>query len=411
MKVPKQPEVNIGLVGHVDHGKTTLTEALSGEWTDRHSEETKRGISIRLGYADTAFYYCGKCEGSIAYSTDKNCMNCGEETELLRSVSFVDSPGHETLMATMLSGASIMDGAILVIAANEPCPQPQTQEHLMGLDISGVENIIIVQNKVDLVTSEEAKKNFEDIKQFTKGTSAEEAPIIPISAHHDVNIDILIEAIEEYIPTPEYSEDAQPLMSIARSFDINQPGLPIDEIEGGVVGGSLTKGSLSVGDEIEIKPGYKEDTGGKTTWDEIITDIKSLTSGTLELETAHPGGLIGVGTTLDPSLTKSDSLVGHMVGYPGDLPPLWKDFVMDVNLLDKVVGLEKDIEVEKIKTGEPLMLTVGSSTTVGMVSSAREDEAAVKLKRAVCAEPGQRIAIGRRIKGKWHLIGHGKIKD
>lgn len=411
MKVPKQPEVNIGMVGHVDHGKTTLTKALSGEWTDRHSEETKRGISIRLGYADIAIYKCPECKGSVSYSTEPECSNCDGEAEFLRAISFVDSPGHETLMATMLSGASMMDGAILVIAANEPCPQPQTQEHLMGLDISGVENILIVQNKVDLVTSEQAKRNFQQIREFTEGTTAEDAPIIPVSAHHDVNIDILIEAIEKYIPTPERHENEVPLMYIARSFDINQPGTSVSDLNGGVVGGSLTKGTLSVGDEIEIRPGTTEEIEGETHWKDIITDVVSITSGNSSLEEVEPGGLIGVGTNLDPSMTKSDSLVGHVLGYPGDLPDIKENFLMDVTLLKRVVGMEKDVEVEEIKTGEPLMLTVGTATTVGVVSSARGGESMVKLKRAVCAEKGQRIAISRRIKGKWHLIGHGEIKE
>ncbi|MFO8109299.1 MAG: translation initiation factor IF-2 subunit gamma [Thermoplasmata archaeon] len=410
MKVPRQPEVNIGLVGHVDHGKTTLTEALSGEWTDRHSEETKRGISIRLGYADTAFYKCPSCQGSEAYTPNTKCRKCGGEAKLLRAVSFVDSPGHETLMATMLSGASMMDGAVLVIAANEECPQPQTQEHLMGLDISDVKNVIIVQNKVDLVTSEKAKDNYQQIKNFTKGTVAEDAPIIPVSAHHDVNIDILIEAIEEHISTPERDEKASPLMSIARSFDVNQPGTSIKELKGGVVGGSVGRGTLEVGDKIEIRPGFKNESVGEPKWDRIVTEVRSLTSGALKLDKARPGGLIGVGTGLDPSLTKSDSLVGHVLGYPDELPPIMEDFVMNVHLLDKVVGVDRDLKVEEIKTREPLMLTAGTATTVGVVSSARGKEAAVKLKRAVCGESGQRIAISRRIKGKWHLIGYGIIE-
>ena len=197
MKVPKQPEVNIGMIGHVDHGKTTLTRALSGEWTDRHSEELKRGISIRLGYADVAFYKCPQCQGAAAYGTNKKCANCGADTEFLRAVSFVDAPGHETLMATMLSGAALMDGALLLVAANEKCPQPQTKEHLMALSIIGIDKIIIVQNKIDIVTREQAIENYKQIKEFVKGTIAENAPIIPISANRGVNIDMLIEAIEE----------------------------------------------------------------------------------------------------------------------------------------------------------------------------------------------------------------------
>ncbi len=129
-----QPEINIGMVGHVDHGKTTLVKALSGIWTDTHSEEIKRGITIRLGYANAAFYKCEKCK-KLGLSPKCSCKG---KAKLLRKVSFVDAPGHESLMATMLSGATIMDGAILLIAANEKCPQPQTREHLMALKISGI---------------------------------------------------------------------------------------------------------------------------------------------------------------------------------------------------------------------------------------------------------------------------------
>src|SRR3989338_11115175 len=158
---------------------------MSGKWTDTHSEEIKRGITIRLGYADTAFY---KEDGNYTTKTKDK-----KKASILRKVSFVDAPGHESLMATMLSGATIMDGALLLIAANEYCPQPQTREHLMALDIIGVHNIVIVQNKIDLVSEEQAIKNYDKINDFIKGTKYEKAPIIPISALHNVNIDVLIE--------------------------------------------------------------------------------------------------------------------------------------------------------------------------------------------------------------------------
>ena len=116
-KLPRQPEVNIGLVGHVDHGKTTLTQALSGVWTDTHSEERKRGISIKLGYADTAFYKTTK--GEFYASGRRPDGGKDVDKELQRVISFVDAPGHETLMAIMITGASIMDGAMLMVAAND----------------------------------------------------------------------------------------------------------------------------------------------------------------------------------------------------------------------------------------------------------------------------------------------------
>ena len=105
-------------------------------------------------------------------------------------------------MAIMITGASIMDGAMLMVAANETCPQPQTREHLMALEIAGIENIVIVQNKIDLVSKERAMDSHGEIKAFLNGTIAQNAPIIPVSAHHDVNLDVLIQAIEATIPPP-----------------------------------------------------------------------------------------------------------------------------------------------------------------------------------------------------------------
>ncbi|MFD1513776.1 translation initiation factor IF-2 subunit gamma [Halomarina rubra] len=403
----RQPEVNIGLVGHVDHGKTTLVQALSGEWTDQHSEEMKRGISIRLGYADATFRRCPGMDEPECYTVDEECEN-GEESEPVRTVSFVDAPGHETLMATMLSGASMMDGAVLIVAANEPVPQAQTAEHLMALDIIGIENIVIAQNKVDLVDAETARNNYEQIQEFVEGTVAEDAPVVPISAGQEVNMDLLMQAIEEAIPTPERDPDADARMQVARSFDINRPGTTFEDLMGGVLGGSLVEGRLQKGDELELRPGRQVEEGGQTEYQEIQTTVRSLQAGGEIVDEVGPGGLLGVGTGLDPSLTKGDSLAGQIAGPPGSLPPTWHSFTMDVELLDRLVGGE---DIEEISTGEPLMLTVGTSTTVGAVSSAREGEAEVNLKRPVCAEVGAKIAINRRVGTRWRLIGVGTLTE
>jgi translation initiation factor 2 subunit 3 len=411
MNFPKPPEVNIGMIGHVDHGKTTLTQRLTGKWTDEHSEELKRGISIRLGYADAAFYKCSTCDDPACYTTQKICPNCKGKTELLRVVSFVDAPGHETLMATMLSGAAIMDGAVLVIAANEVCPQPQTREHLMALEIIGAKRIIIVQNKIDLVSEEDAITNHEQIVKFVKGTCAEGAPIIPVSAHHDINIDMLIKTMEEYIPTPKRDMEKPPLMHIARSFDVNKPGTKLSELKGGVVGGSLLQGTLKTGEKIEIAPGRKREVEGKPILEPIFTTAHSLITGGTVTNIALPGGLIAIGTELDPTMVKSDSLAGKLVGRPGQLPPVLDSFDLSMCLLKRAVGTVDEKNVEPLKTNEPLMLTVGTATTVGIISELRPDWIRVKLKLPVCADQGQRIAVSRRIEGKWHLIGYGEIKS
>src|SRR5438132_1040940 len=319
MKVPGQPEVNIGVVGHVDHGKSTLTERLTGERTDRHSEEIKRGISIRLGYADMATYNCPKDAEPAAYQNTEICKTHNIKGELQRIVSFVDSPGHETLMATMLSGAAIMDGALLVIAANEDCPQPQTKEHLMALGIIGVDKIVIVQNKIDIVDPKQAE-------------------------------------------------------------------------------------------EIESSPGRQVTLGNKTEWKNITTTIRSLHTGGSGRKEVRPGGLIAIGTNLDPVLTKADGLVGRVVGPPASLPEILMKMTVEVNLLERVVGVPEELKAEGIKTSEPLMVSVGTATTVGVVTSARENRADMALKIPVVAEPGQRVAVSRRIGGKWRLIGYGVLK-
>jgi translation initiation factor 2 subunit 3 len=411
MSFPKPPEVNIGMIGHVDHGKTTLTQRLTNKWTDEHSEELKRGISIRLGYADAAFYKCPTCDDPACYSTQKICPNCKGKTELLRVVSFVDAPGHETLMATMLSGAAIMDGAILVIAANEVCPQPQTREHLMALEIIGAKRIIIVQNKIDLVSEEDAIINYQQIVKFVKGTCAENAPIIPVSAHHDINIDALIKTMEEYIPTPKRDMEKPPLMYVARSFDVNKPGAKLSELKGGVVGGSLLQGTLKKGEKIEIAPGRKREIEGKQILEPIFTTANSLITGGTITNIALPGGLIAIGTQLDPTMVKSDSLAGKIVGRPGQLPPVLDSFDLSMCLLKRAVGTVDEKNVDPLKTNEPLMLTVGTATTVGIISELRPNWIRVKLKLPVCADQGQRIAVSRRIEGKWHLIGYGEIKS
>ena len=398
--------MNIGLVGHVDHGKTTLVQAFSGEWTDQHSEEMKRGISIRLGYADATFRQCSDLEPPERYTVDEECPD-GSESEPLRTVSFVDAPGHETLMATMLSGASLMDGAILVISASEPVPQPQTEEHLMALDIIGIENIVIAQNKVDLVDRETVLENHEQIQTFIEGTVAEGAPIVPISAQQEVNIDLLIAAIEDEIPTPDRDPDDDPVMHVARSFDINKPGTTWENLTGGVIGGSLVSGRLSVGQDLELRPGVERDGG----WQPVQTEIRSLQAGGDFVDEVEPGGLLGAGTGLDPSLAKGDALAGQVAGPPGRLPPTWESFTMDVELLDRVVGDVGSGGIDEISTGEPLMMTIGTATTVGAVTSARGDECEVQLKRPICARPGAKIAINRRVGTRWRLIGVGTLTD
>jgi len=401
----------------VDHGKTTLVEALTGVWTARYSEELKRGITLKLGYADTMILKCPSCPPPQAYYTsatappDRKCKYCGSELESVRKISFVDVPGHEMLMAVMLAGTALMDGVLFVIDSSQPCPRPQTREHFMALTLSGIRNIVIVQNKIDIVSKERARENYKEIKEFIAGTWAEDAPIIPVSALHKVNIDAVVWAIEECIPTPKRDPNKPPLMLVARSFDINKPGTPVDELKGGVLGGMIIQGKFEVGDEIEMRPGIKVETRrGAVRYEPVITEIVSLRSGTQDLEVAYPGGLIGVGTKLDPSVTKSDNMMGNVVGRPGSMPPVLHEITVEYSLLERVVGLEKEIRVEPLRRGELLMLNVGTAVTIGLVRGLRGDEADLLLRIPIAAYPGMKLAISRQIGGRWRLIGYGRIR-
>ena len=191
-------------------------------------------------------------------------------------------------MATMLNGAAVMDGALLLIAANETCPQPQTSEHLAAVEIMRLEHIIILQNKIDLISESAAQNQHDAIADFIKGTIAEAAPVVPISAQVGLgwawavlfsllvaahlslegtgvstlstaqrtahpadstlhctalqlkyNVDAVCEYIVKRIPVPVRDFTSPPQMIVIRSFDVNKPGSEVDELRGGVAGGSI----------------------------------------------------------------------------------------------------------------------------------------------------------------------------
>jgi len=407
--LPHQPEINIGTIGHVDHGKTTLVQALTGIWAARHSEELKRGITIKLGYADMPIFTCPKCAPPKNYSTKPTCSHCNSKASFVRAVSFVDAPGHEALMATMLSGAAIMDGAILVIAADEPCPQPQTREHLVAAEIIGINKIVIVQNKIDIVNKERAYQSYEEIKKFVKGSIAEGAPIIPVSAQRELNIDVLITAMEEFIPTPNRDETKPPLLYIIRSFDVNKPGTFIEDLKGGVLGGTILQGKFKVGEKVELRPGVDLEKDKKDITAPLFSEIVTLYAGGRNVNEAYSGGLVGVGTLLDPSFSKADSLKGNVVGKTGQLPPTLSTLTLEFYILKQAVGTKDLTKIDKIIINETLLLHVGAALTTGKILSINKNIVTLQLTRPICAQTGARVAISRKIIGRWRLIGYGMI--
>jgi len=398
IKEASQPEINIGMIGHVDHGKTSLTKALTGKWCDTHSEEVKRGISIRLGYADVTFYKL-KTQNGIIYSNKPEYNGKPAEIESKRVVSFVDAPGHETLMTTMLSGAALMNGAVLVIASNEACPQPRTVEHLMALKFAGVEKIVVAQNKIDLITKEQAVENHKAIRKFLDEYGYKDAPIVPTAANFGVNIDSLIEAIETHIPTPNYDTQAPLKMFVARSFDINKPGTKAKDLKGAIIGGSITQGIIKVGDEIEILPGLN----GPTK-----TKVLSISTDQGLVQQARPGGLIAVGTDLDPSMAQNDRLRGQIAGKVGSLPRAVKDMVIKVFMFERM--LEQNLkEKTQIKVTDPLVITIGTNTIVGFVIKIDPKSCTLNLKNEVVIEKGEKVALSKNIAGQWRLVAYGEV--
>jgi len=405
--LPRQPEVNIGTLGHVDNGKSTIVQAITGIWPARHSEELKRGITIRIGYADAAIYRCPSCEEPFNYTTEEKCPRCGSKTEFVRAVSFIDCPGHHSLMVTMLSGAALFDGAIFVADARHKFPQPQDREHLQAAFIMGVKNMIFAQNKIDLVNRERALENYEEIKSYIKGTIVEDAPIIPISGQHAVGVEPLLWAMEKFIPTPPHDLTKPFRMPILRSFDVNPPGTPGDKIRGGVIGGAIIQGVVRVGDEIEIAPGVKVEESGK--YESLVTEVVNIRAGGRNVEEAKSGGLTGIETKLDPALTKSDGMIGNMAGSPGTLPPTRYTLSLEYDLFEYVVGVQEKIKVNPISIKEPLVLNVYSAVTSGVVTKRSGDRIEVALRRPVVAMDGDKVSISRMIGSAWRLIGYGRI--
>ncbi|KAF9168134.1 hypothetical protein DFQ27_003869 [Actinomortierella ambigua] len=423
--ISKQATINIGTIGHVAHGKSTVVKAISGVQTVRFKNELERNITIKLGYANAKIYKCENeacprpgCYKSYGSSKEDNppCERpgCGGKMKLLRHVSFVDCPGHDILMATMLNGAAVMDAALLLVAANESCPQPQTSEHLAAIEIMKLEHIIILQNKVDLIKESAAQEHYQSILQFVKGTIADSAPIVPISAQLKYNIDAVNEYIVSRIPIPVRDFTTDPRLIVIRSFDVNKPGAEVDDLTGGIAGGSILSGVLKLGDEIEIRPGIvTKDQEGKIRCRPIFSRIMALKAENNHLKFAVPGGLIGVGTRIDPTLCRADRLVGQVLGAVGKLPEVYAELEINYFLLRRLLGVKSDdkkqAKVTKLTKNEVLMVNIGSTSTGGRVISVKSDLAKIALTGLACSEIGANVALSRRIANHWRLIGWGKI--
>ncbi|XP_075242763.1 eukaryotic translation initiation factor 2 subunit 3, Y-linked-like [Convolutriloba macropyga] len=424
--ISRQATINIGTIGHVAHGKSTLVKSISGVQTVRFKNELVRNITIKLGYANAKIYKCdGKCPSPDCYRSCSSDMRdvfpcaavgCGGNYRLVRHVSFVDCPGHDILMATMLNGAAIMDAALLLIAGNEPCPQPQTSEHLAAIEIMKLKHIIILQNKIDLVRDTAAKEQYQEILEFVRGTVAAEAPIVPISAQLKYNVDVVCQYLCEKVPVPTRVFNLPAKLIIIRSFDVNKPGSEVDDLKGGVAGGSILQGVLKVGQEVEIRPGIvRKGENNQMVCTPIKTLVLSLFAEKNDLQYAVPGGLLGVGTKIDPTLCRGDRMVGQVLGAVGTLPDIFIELEISFYLLRRLLGVrvegkEKGAKVQKLTKNEMLMVNIGSLSAKARVVAVKADLAKFVLTTPVCTEIGEKIALSRRIEKNFRLIGWGQIR-
>ncbi|WP_397546012.1 elongation factor Tu [Rhodothermus marinus] len=312
-----KPHVNIGTIGHVDHGKTTLTAAITQvlakrvpdpvnkprtfDSIDNAPEERERGITIATAH--------------VEYATEK------------RHYAHVDCPGHADYVKNMITGAAQMDGAILVVAATDG-PMPQTREHILLARQVGVPYIVVFLNKVDLVDDEELLELVEmEVRELLSQYEfpGDEVPVIRGSALGALNGDPkwedkimeLMNAVDEYIPTPVREKDKPFLMPIEDVFSITGRGT--------VVTGRIERGVIKVGDPVEII-GLRED---KLT--SVVTGVEMFRK---QLEQGEAGDNVGL---LLRGISKDDVERGMVVCAPGSVTP-HREFECEVYVLSKEEG-------------------------------------------------------------------------
>lgn len=400
MNIELQPQINIGMIGHVSDGKSTLVKVLTGQTTQRYSQEKQNNLTIKLGYANCKIIKCHLCPEPECFSSvgsnvmEYICKKCGGLAELVNHISFVDCPGHHSFMQTMLSGTSVMDYTILVESlGNKQIPAPQTIKHLNSIESTNIENCLIVLNKIDLVTKEKCREAILNIKNFICNYKANKNEILPISASLNINIDIICSILAKLKPK-KINSDNTFRMNIIRSFNCNKPGISIENLQGGVIGGSIQSGSIKIDDDVFIYPGilYED----LEEFKPIKTKVLSINSDSNKLQKATSGGLIGIQLDIDPGLTGNDKLVGNQLiknpkGY------VTKSIQIDINV-------DSHSHSHSISN---LFISI-SSQTIKVISI---NNYTLNLESAIYVEIGDNITLFTRESETVNFIGISKIID
>ena len=443
-----QPTLNIGLIGDVANGKSTLVRAITGKRTQSHSsEQQKHGMTIRLGFANSSVLRCKdiSCglfsfrKDEVADELDKppNCAYCGGSAEVITRISFIDTPGHSDLLPTMLSGASAVDAVIVAAASNVPCPSPQARQHLDALRVSGQNfngRIAIAQTKAELLaqacrgaaddlTGDKLTAHASSGRENLRKTVASNAPFFPTCAPLEAGLEPLAAWLASLCSkgaNKQHSEGST-IFRTLRSFDVNYAGTSTQKLVGGVLGGSIQgPGGISRGETLEIRPGLIFEAADKKPPSVFKThpvrfQVEEIMTGKNALESASAGGLVALRTTLDPSFCTDDRLIGSVVGAPGTLPPVWGPGLF----LDKLRSLDSSSSKKEkaLKKDSKVRVHAGSASVTGRIVrvSYSKQKMELFLDSPICAPKYSNIAIEAKSPSNkftgYSLVAYGSVVD
>ena len=416
-----QPTINIGVIGHVSNGKTTLVEKLTLTDTRKFSKEQETNKTIRLGYANAKIYKCDTCTVPQAYQSgpssemERKCIHCDNMMQLVKHISFVDSPGHNLLMATMLNGTCIMDSTMLITSLhNTKYPAPQTIEHMIVAEIMDLDTVICA-NKVDLVKRTDVESKLKQFRQYLTGTKYETSKIIPMSANFNINTDVLCQYICECIPEPEKNLNSNIEMIIVRSFNVNKQNISIEDIQGGVIGGSIIQGTLKLEDEIVIIPGFVVKNPSNETafiYQPIRSTVHELYSDKTKLEQAIPGGLIAVKLSIDPYFTGQDRLIGNiLITQNNDDYKVFEQFTTTYSILKDVNDISTD-DYTKITLTDIIVVNCNAKNVSCKLLNKEKKTLELKcIDEPICVKIGGKITLSKKTTAGTRLIGFGYVKS
>lgn len=404
----EQPIQNIGCIGSVSDGKSTMVRCMTGIKTQKHSSEQKRNITIKQGYGnmkvwteqnDTNFYTTDSKTKQYNTELGDNCL-------LVNHISFVDCPGHQELIQTMLSSISLMDGVIVVIAVDQPLvKKPQLIQHLAASKLGNIDKIIVCMNKIDLVTRDVFMERKRELDEMLANYDIKPFIIIPTCFNKKIGIDTLLKAMLVLFNPTNFIRRLtdSSLFCISRTFDINKPGTNWDNIVGGVIGGSLNAGTLKIGDEIEIRPGQVSKVHGKWHCQPVKTKVLSIKTDENSLDEIVPGGLIGIGTDIDPFYAKNDALSGNIAGPIDMLPSIYLETTIDSEIVTSFGFYWKPT------VSDYVMLQFGTKMVEAKLTKINNSKLTFELNKPWCIHTKQHIIICKMIDKILRIVGKGTL--